>query len=84
MRIMYSQEMEIFYIDLEKGIQGTKVIYKHTHKHTEKLRRQMRHYPESPFLNRKTELSFMREACWAENTFTRAEQTYNRHQFHEL
>lgn len=31
--------MEIFYIDLEKSVQETKVIYGHTHIHTEKLRK---------------------------------------------
>lgn len=52
MRIIYSQEMETFYIDLEKGIQETKVIYKYTHICKEKQRRQMKDHLESPFLNR--------------------------------
>lgn len=38
MRIIYSQEMETFYIDLEKGIQETKVIYKYTHTYAKRNR----------------------------------------------
>ena len=34
MKIIYVQEMEIFYIDLEKGNQGSEIIHKYIHIHT--------------------------------------------------
>lgn len=87
MRILYAQEMEIFYMGLEKGNQEPETRHKYTHIHTNtspKLGRQVRNLPESPFLSRQTKLSLMKEAYWGKYTLTRAEKTHDRHQLHEI